>query len=147
MFGDEVPLRARVEVLNGYSAHADRTELATWLGAVRKPSPGLRRLPGPRRAGRTGRVRGAARPNRTENRVSDSGHSRDGMRRVALLLALGAQAASAQAAQRPAQIAVVGSDYAFIGFPTTIAAGPTLFSFENRGEVRHEMTMILLSPA
>ena len=35
IFGDEVPLRARVEVLNGYSAHADRGELVRWLGAVR----------------------------------------------------------------------------------------------------------------
>src|SRR3712207_9312640 len=38
IFGDEVPLRARVEVLNGYSAHADRNELAAWLGAVRRES-------------------------------------------------------------------------------------------------------------
>ena len=28
------PLRARVEVLNGYSAHGDRTELTRWLDAV-----------------------------------------------------------------------------------------------------------------
>jgi metallo-beta-lactamase family protein len=40
--GDEVPLRARVEVLDGYSAHADRTELATWLDTVRATSPALR---------------------------------------------------------------------------------------------------------
>jgi metallo-beta-lactamase family protein len=40
--GDEIPLRARVEVLDGYSAHADRTELATWLDAVRSTSPALR---------------------------------------------------------------------------------------------------------
>ena len=36
IFGEEVPLRARVEILNGYSAHADRTELATWLAAIRR---------------------------------------------------------------------------------------------------------------
>jgi metallo-beta-lactamase family protein len=35
VFGDEVPLRARVEVLNGYSAHADRGELRRWIHAVR----------------------------------------------------------------------------------------------------------------
>jgi metallo-beta-lactamase family protein len=35
IFGDEVPLRARVEVLNGYSAHADRGELVRWIGTVR----------------------------------------------------------------------------------------------------------------
>jgi metallo-beta-lactamase family protein len=38
ILGDEVPLRARVEVLNGYSAHADRTELTRWLDAVREKS-------------------------------------------------------------------------------------------------------------
>jgi metallo-beta-lactamase family protein len=35
IFGEEVTLRARVEVLDGYSAHADRRELAAWLGKVR----------------------------------------------------------------------------------------------------------------
>ena len=38
IFGDEVTLRARVEVLNGYSAHADRGELVRWLSAVRGPN-------------------------------------------------------------------------------------------------------------
>jgi metallo-beta-lactamase family protein len=38
IFGDEVPLRARVEILNGYSAHADRHELALWLDGVRSKS-------------------------------------------------------------------------------------------------------------
>lgn len=41
-FGVEVPLRAQVVVLNGYSAHADRTELAAWLQAVRATSPRLK---------------------------------------------------------------------------------------------------------
>ena len=40
IFGDEVPLRARVEILNGYSAHADRRELVRWLSAVRDPGGG-----------------------------------------------------------------------------------------------------------
>lgn len=35
IFGDDVPLAAQVEVLNGYSAHADRTELHAWLRTVR----------------------------------------------------------------------------------------------------------------
>jgi metallo-beta-lactamase family protein len=39
--GDDIPLRARVEVLNGYSAHADRSELVAWLAAVRATSPSL----------------------------------------------------------------------------------------------------------
>ena len=41
IFGDEVPLRASVEVLNGYSAHADRTELTSWLDRVKAGSPNL----------------------------------------------------------------------------------------------------------
>jgi metallo-beta-lactamase family protein len=41
VFGEEVQLRAHVEVLNGYSAHADRTELTRWLDAVRSTSPKL----------------------------------------------------------------------------------------------------------
>jgi metallo-beta-lactamase family protein len=39
ILGEDVPLRARVEILNGYSAHADRTELTSWLHAVRRRSP------------------------------------------------------------------------------------------------------------
>lgn len=41
VFGEQVPLRARVEVLNGYSAHADRSEMQGWLEAVRASSPEL----------------------------------------------------------------------------------------------------------
>ena len=41
VFGRQVPLRARVEILNGYSAHGDRTELRQWLAAVRASSPRL----------------------------------------------------------------------------------------------------------
>jgi metallo-beta-lactamase family protein len=44
VFGEEIELRANVEVLNGYSAHADRTELSNWLGAVRKSSPALKNV-------------------------------------------------------------------------------------------------------
>ena len=40
VFGEEIPLRARVEVLNGYSAHGDRTELQRWLDAVRAGNAG-----------------------------------------------------------------------------------------------------------
>ena len=39
--GDEIPLRAEVEVINGYSAHADRTELAAWIDSVKTTSPRL----------------------------------------------------------------------------------------------------------
>lgn len=41
VFGEEVPLRAQVEVINGYSAHADRSELTAWLDAVKAESPRL----------------------------------------------------------------------------------------------------------
>jgi metallo-beta-lactamase family protein len=39
VFGEEIPLRARVEVVNGYSAHGDRTELQRWLDSVRAGGP------------------------------------------------------------------------------------------------------------
>lgn len=41
IFGDEVPLRAQVEVINGYSAHADRGELTAWINKVKATSPKL----------------------------------------------------------------------------------------------------------
>jgi hypothetical protein len=46
----------------------------------------------------------------------------------------------------PAHVSVVGTDYAFSQLPATLPAGPTVFSFENRGKVRHEMSMVLLKP-
>lgn len=42
VLGNDVELRATVEIINGYSAHADRTELAAWLSVVRRTSPRLR---------------------------------------------------------------------------------------------------------
>src|SRR4029078_2866631 len=41
IFGDEIPLRAEVEVINGYSAHADRTELSAWIEKLKAASPAL----------------------------------------------------------------------------------------------------------
>lgn len=41
IFGEDVPLHARVEIINGYSAHADRTELTAWLAQVKEKSPRL----------------------------------------------------------------------------------------------------------
>ncbi len=41
VFGEKIPLRAQVEVINGYSAHADRTELTTWIDKVKSTSPRL----------------------------------------------------------------------------------------------------------
>lgn len=45
-----------------------------------------------------------------------------------------------------AEVSIVGSDYAFVKPPTSIGAGKTLFSFENRGRVRHELSIALLQP-
>jgi len=42
IFGEDVELRASVKILNGYSAHADRTELLRWIEGVSERSPGLR---------------------------------------------------------------------------------------------------------
>jgi metallo-beta-lactamase family protein len=39
--GKEIALAAHVEILNGYSAHADRAELTDWLDAVRATSTNL----------------------------------------------------------------------------------------------------------
>jgi len=41
IYGDEVPLRAEVKIIDGYSAHADRTELTAWLDGVKATSPQL----------------------------------------------------------------------------------------------------------
>ena len=41
IFGEDVPLKARVEVIDGYSAHADRTEMIRWLGEVKDKSRNL----------------------------------------------------------------------------------------------------------
>ena len=47
------------------------------------------------------------------------------------------------AARPPQTVHVSGTDYAFQA-PAQIKAGETLFSFENRGSVRHEMSVALL---
>ena len=68
---------------------------------------------------------------------------------LSLVVAAGMAApldATKSAGRAPVRVAAIGTDYAFIDFPATIAAGPTEFSFENRGKVRHEMSMVLLRP-
>jgi len=44
IFGEEVPLRAQVVIINGYSAHADHAELGSWVDRVREHSPGLKQV-------------------------------------------------------------------------------------------------------
>lgn len=41
IYGEEIPLRAEVKILDGYSAHADRTELTAWIDGVKATSPKL----------------------------------------------------------------------------------------------------------
>jgi hypothetical protein len=57
-----------------------------------------------------------------------------------------AQPTIARGAVEPARVAIVGADYSFVQPPSTLTAGPTLFSFENRGLKRHEMSVVLLRP-
>jgi len=52
--------------------------------------------------------------------------------------------AARKTAASPAQVEIIGGDYAFTHLPTELAPGPTLFSFDNRGSKRHEMSMTLL---
>src|SRR2546425_427305 len=64
--------------------------------------------------------------------------------RVVLPLLLLAAVAGLGARLPPPQaVLVVGTDYAF-QVPEHIRAGETLFTFENRGTVRHEMSIVLL---
>jgi len=70
---------------------------------------------------------------------------------IALGLVAHAGSARAQGSAAPnaaglAEVSIVGSDYAFLKPPPSIAAGKTLFSFENRGRVRHELSIALLQP-
>jgi hypothetical protein len=59
-------------------------------------------------------------------------------------LAIAAVSSTAEPANQPARVEIVGTDYAFIQLPPTLAPGPTLFAFENRGTKRHELSMTLL---
>jgi metallo-beta-lactamase family protein len=43
IFGDEHPIRAEVETIGGYSAHADRNELRAWVRRLRRLGGPVRR--------------------------------------------------------------------------------------------------------
>lgn len=63
-----------------------------------------------------------------------------------LASAVAGQSARAQGAEKPREIEVVATDYAFLPLPPTISAGPTIFSFVNQGKVRHELSIARLKP-
>ena len=44
IYGDDIPLRAEVKIIDGYSAHADRAELTEWIDGVKATSPQLGNL-------------------------------------------------------------------------------------------------------
>ena len=50
----------------------------------------------------------------------------------------------AQKGGSPKHIDVTATDFAFPDFPATIRAGPTIFSFINRGKVTHELSIARL---
>ena len=64
---------------------------------------------------------------------------------VAAMLLCSPDLASAQAKMAQPSIRVVGTDYALVA-PDTVAAGPTVFHFENRGAKKHELAVILARP-
>lgn len=41
VYGEEMELHAQVSIIDGYSAHADRTELAAWIDGIKATSPDL----------------------------------------------------------------------------------------------------------
>ncbi len=41
VLGDQVPVRARVARIGGFSAHADRDELLRWASALKRPPRGV----------------------------------------------------------------------------------------------------------
>jgi uncharacterized cupredoxin-like copper-binding protein len=61
-----------------------------------------------------------------------------------LACGLGGEAGFAQAQVKPQEIEVVASDYTYTPLPPAIAAGPTIFSFVNRGKVQHELSIARL---
>lgn len=44
----------------------------------------------------------------------------------------------------PSEVAVTGEEYAFVGAPDTLPAGPTTFTFQNTGKEPHEMVIFEL---
>lgn len=57
------------------------------------------------------------------------------------LLGTGGASGSRQGGRR---VTIGGTEYAFLGVPQTLPAGPTTFSFENRGKKQHMMIIARL---
>jgi hypothetical protein len=66
--------------------------------------------------------------------------------RARLTVAVAATMLALSGAAEPVRVDVIGTDYAFLKLPSELAAGPTLFAFENRGAKRHELSIALLKP-
>jgi uncharacterized cupredoxin-like copper-binding protein len=58
-----------------------------------------------------------------------------------LACAVTGQSARAQSVEGSREIQVVANDYTFLPLPTSISAGPTIFSFLNQGKVTHELSI------
>jgi hypothetical protein len=54
--------------------------------------------------------------------------------------------AAAQKAGAPRQIDVIAADFTFLPLPARIQAGPSIFTFANRGTVQHELNLARLKP-
>ena len=66
------------------------------------------------------------------------------LRAAVVILIGGASLAGPGAATAPTQVRIVGNDYAFTQVPSSLPAGEAVFAFENRGKVRHELSIALL---
>lgn len=64
----------------------------------------------------------------------------------AVLVLSAAESTPRGPAEVPAQIEIVANDYAFSSLPAHVVRGATIFSFANRGKVRHEVSIARLKP-
>ena len=62
------------------------------------------------------------------------------------LVALAPISVIAQESRKPITIDIVANDYAFLALPPRVAAGSTVFTFENQGKVSHEVAIARLEP-
>ena len=97
----------------------------------------------------SGHARAPSRPSRERSACHGSRGShvvrktREPQSPIVVATLLVASLASCAPARRPESVTIVGVDYAFLPLPHVLPAGPTEFSFENRGTVEH---MVLIAP-